>query len=91
MRMALGASRMEILKMILRQGSFLVGSGVAAGLLLTFAATRGISSLLVGVSPTDPLTLAAASIFLATVGLLASFIPGRRAMKVEPLRALKYE
>lgn len=90
-RMALGASRGEILKIILKQGFRLVGGGVAAGLVLTFAATRGISSLLVGVSPSDPLTLALASIFLAGVGLLASFIPGRRAMKVEPLRALKYE
>lgn len=90
-RMALGASRLEVLKMILKQGSFLVGGGVAAGLLLTFIATRGIGSMLVGVSPTDPLTLVLASAFLAAVGMLASLIPGRRAMKVEPLRALKYE
>ena len=90
-RMALGASRASILKMILRQGAFLVGGGVIAGLLLTIVAARGIGDLLVGVSPSDPLTLALASIFLAGVGLLASLIPGRRAMKVEPLKALKYE
>jgi ABC-type lipoprotein release transport system permease subunit len=50
-----------------------------------------MSSLLVGVSPSDPLTLGAVSILLAAVGLVASFIPARRAMKIEPLRALKYE
>lgn len=90
-RMALGASRLNILKMILKQGSMMVGGGLAAGLLLTVVAGRGISSLLVGVSPTDALTLVLASLFLASVGLLASFLPARRAMKVEPLRALKCE
>lgn len=90
-RMALGAGRLTILKMILKQGFYLIGGGLAAGLLLTFAATRGIGSLLIGVSPTDPMTLGLASLFLAAVGLLASFIPARRAMNVEPLKALKYE
>ncbi len=90
-RMALGAGRLTILKMILMQGFYLIGGGLAAGLLLTFAATRGISSLLIGVSPSDPLTISLALAFLGGVGLLASFIPARRAMNVEPLRALKYE
>lgn len=90
-RMALGADRLTILKMVLKQGFMLVGGGLVAGLLLTVAATRGIGSLLVGVSPSDPLTLTLAAAFLATVGLLASFIPARRAMNVEPLKALKYE
>ena len=90
-RMALGADRGDILKMVLRQGLVLVGAGVVAGLVLTFFAARGMSSLLVGVSPSDPLTLGAVSVLLALVGLLASFIPARRAMKVEPLKALKYE
>src|SRR4029077_12599517 len=90
-RMALGADRRDILKLVLRQGFVLVGLGVLAVLLLTFFAARGMSSLLVGVSPSDPLTLAAVSILLAVVGLVASFIPARRAMKIEPLRALKYE
>jgi len=58
---------------------------------LTFFAARGMSSLLVGVSPSDPLTLGVVSVLLALVGLFASFIPARRAMKVEPLKALKYE
>ena len=90
-RMALGADRLDILKMVLRQGCMLVGGGVVAGLVLTFLAARAISSLMVGISATDPLTLAAVSLFLAAVGLLASFIPARRAMNVEPLKALKYE
>jgi predicted permease len=90
-RMALGADRGDILKMVLRQGLVLVGAGVVAGLVLTFFAARGMSSLLVGVSPSDPLTLGVVSVLLALVGLFASFIPARRAMKVEPLKALKYE
>ena len=89
--MALGADRGDILKMVLRQGVVLVGGGVLAGLLITFVATRGIANLLVGVSPGDPLTFALVSVFLLAVGLLASYIPARRAMNVEPLKALKYE
>ena len=90
-RMALGASRTDILKMILRQGLFLIGGGVIAGLLLTFLAGRGLNSLLVGVSGSDPITLVLASFLLAAVGFLASFIPARRAMNVEPLRALRFD
>jgi predicted permease len=90
-RMALGADRGDILKMVLRQGVILVGIGVVAGIGVTLLLTRGISGLLVGVSPSDPLTFAAMAAFLATVGLLASYIPARRAMNVEPLKALKYE
>jgi putative ABC transport system permease protein len=89
--MALGAGRGDILRMVLRQGFVLVGAGVFLGLLFTVAGMRLIASLLVGVSPTDPLTLGLGSVLLAAVGLLASFIPARRAMRVEPLRALKYE
>ena len=90
-RMALGAGRGDILKMVLRQGFILVGSGLLAGLVLTFLAARGIVSLLVGVSPSDPVTLISVALLLAAVGLVASYIPARRAMNIEPLRALKYE
>jgi ABC-type antimicrobial peptide transport system permease subunit len=90
-RMALGAGRGNILKMVLRQGFVLVGSGLVVGLVLTFIAGRGLGSLLVGVSPSDPLTMIVVSGLLGGVGLVASFIPARRAMKIEPLRALKYE
>jgi predicted permease len=90
-RMALGAGRDDILKMVLRQGFVLVGAGLVAGLVLTFVAGRGLGSLLVGVSPSDPLTLIVVTLLLGGVGLVASFIPARRAMRIEPLRALKYE
>jgi len=90
-RMALGADRRDILKMVLRQGVILVGIGVGVGVGVTLLLTRGISGLLVGVSPSDPVTFAAMSAFLAAVGLLASYIPAHRAMNVEPLKALKYE
>jgi putative ABC transport system permease protein len=90
-RMALGAGRGDILKMILRQGFVLVGGGLIAGLVLTFLAARGLSSLLVGVAPSDPFTLISVALLLAAVGLVASYIPARRAMNTEPLRALKYE
>jgi predicted permease len=90
-RMALGAGRGDILKMVLRQGIMLVGAGLLAGLVLTFIAGRGIGSLLVGVTPSDPVTLIVVALLLAAVGLVASFIPARRAMKIEPLKALKYE
>jgi predicted lysophospholipase L1 biosynthesis ABC-type transport system permease subunit len=89
--MALGAGRGDILKMVLRQGFVLVGAGLLAGLVLTFVAARGIVSLLVGVSPSDPVTLISVALLLAAVGLVASYIPARRAMNIEPLRALKYE
>ena len=89
--MALGATRSRILAMVLRQGLALVGVGVVVGLALAFLAARSLANFLVGVSPSDPLTFAAVALFLLFVGLLASFIPARRAMKVEPLRALKYE
>jgi predicted permease len=90
-RMALGASRGNILLMILRQGIFLIGGGVLAGLILTVLARRGLSSLLVGITGSDPLTLALASLLLAAVGFLASLIPARRAMNVEPLKALRFD
>ncbi|MGZ4875000.1 MAG: ABC transporter permease [Candidatus Angelobacter sp.] len=90
-RMALGAGRGDILKMVLRQGFVLVGAGLLAGLVLTFLAARAIVSLLVGVSPSDPVTLISVALLLGVVGLVASYIPARRAMNIEPLRALKYE
>jgi predicted permease len=90
-RMALGASRGNILLMILRQGIFLIGGGLLVGLVLTILARRGLSSLLVGITGSDPLTLLLASLLLATVGFLASFIPARRAMNVEPLKALRFD
>ncbi len=90
-RMALGAQRREVMSLVLRQGLALTAVGVAGGLAGAVGLTRLISSLLYGVRPTDPLTLTLATLTLAGVALLASYIPARRATKVDPMVALRYE
>ena len=90
-RMALGASMAEVLKLILRNGIVLTLTGVAIGLALAFALTRLMTTLLFGVAPTDAMTFALVSGGLVLVALLACFIPARRATKVDPLVALRYE
>jgi putative ABC transport system permease protein len=90
-RMALGAGRGDILKMVLRQGVGVVGVGLALGLALAFAGTRVLADLFVGVKPADPLTFTAVAILLSGVALLACWIPARRATRVDPLVALRYE
>jgi putative ABC transport system permease protein len=90
-RMALGAGRGDILKMVLRQGLGVVGVGVAMGLLAAFAGTRAIARLFVGISPTDPWTYTSVGILLTGVALLACWIPARRATRVDPLIALRHE
>jgi putative ABC transport system permease protein len=90
-RMALGAERRDILKLVVGQGSQVILAGAGMGMLGALALTRFVSSLLFGVKPTDPLTYLAVSLLLFAVALLASYIPARRATKVDPLVALRYE
>ena len=90
-RVALGATRGQVLKLVLRQGVWVVIAGTVLGLLATIGVSRGIGSLLVGISATDPLTFFAATFFLVFVALCACYLPARRAMKVDPMVALRYE
>ncbi|HEX8140370.1 MAG TPA: ABC transporter permease [Pyrinomonadaceae bacterium] len=90
-RMALGAQARDVLKMILGQGMILTLVGVGVGVAVALLLTRVMASLLFGVSATDPLTFIAVSVLLAFVALLACLIPARRAMKVDPMEALRYE
>jgi predicted permease len=90
-RMALGAQLRDVMKLVLRQGIALVIVGIVIGLFGAFLVTRVLSSFLLNVGTSDPLTFAAVSVLLVFVALLACYIPARRATKVDPLIALKYE
>jgi ABC-type antimicrobial peptide transport system permease subunit len=90
-RIALGAERRSVFSMILRQGVRLAGLGIAIGLLAALAVTRLMASFLYGVQATDPLTFAAVSLLLMGVALLACYLPARRATRVDPIIALRYE
>jgi putative ABC transport system permease protein len=90
-RMALGAERSDVLLLVCKQGLGLAGVGLAAGLALALGATRLMSKVLFGVSPTDPLTFASIMAILAVVALLACYLPARRATKVDPMVALRCE
>jgi predicted permease len=90
-RMALGAGRSDVLWMVLRQVVVLAGAGLAIGIPASLAATRLVRALLFGLEPGDPLALAAAALVMAAVAMLAGYIPARRASRMDPLAALRYE
>jgi len=90
-RMALGAQPKDVLKVLMTHGFMLVSVGVGLGLAASFALTRLMTDLLFGVEPTDKATLGAMTLLLVAVALVACFVPARRAMKVDPLVALRYE
>lgn len=90
-RMALGAQRRDVLRLVLQQGMLPVAFGSAAGTAGSLAAARLISSQLYGVSPTDPLTLASIILLLLAIALLSCWLPARRAAKIDPMEALRHE
>ena len=90
-RMALGASKQDVLRLVLSHGVRLMLIGVGVGLALSFAVTRFLASLLLGITSTDAITFSFVAILLCTVALFACFLPARRAMRVDPMVALRYE
>jgi predicted permease len=90
-RVALGASRGEIVGMVLRESLTLVGIGTVIGIALALGASRLISSLLYGLKPTDPVTIAMAALLMLAAAAFAAYVPTRRAAKVDPMVALRYE
>jgi putative ABC transport system permease protein len=90
-RMALGARRGDVLRMVLAQGAKIAGAGVVIGIVASFGLTRLMTNLLFSVSPADPATFAAVAIVLVLVALIASYVPARRTLRVDPMIALRHE
>ena len=90
-RMALGANAPQVFKLVIGQGLFLIAMGLGIGMLLAMLGTHFLTSLLYGVSALDPLTFAGVSLTLASVAFLACYFPARRAMRVDPMRALRHD
>jgi len=91
LRIALGAQRVNVFSLVVVKGLKLAAIGSAIGLVCALAVTRLVSRLLYGVSPIDPVTFASVSFLLVAVAMLASWMPARRATKIDPMEALRYE
>jgi hypothetical protein len=90
-RMALGGQRSDVLRLVLGEGTRMAALGVGIGIAVSMAITRLMSTLLFGISATDPLTFVGVAVLFSLVALRASYIPARRAMRVDPIVALRYE
>jgi ABC-type antimicrobial peptide transport system permease subunit len=90
-RMALGAQCNDVLKLVFKKGLTLILVGVVVGVAGALALTRVLTSFLYGVTPTDPVTIVAICVLITAVGLVACYIPARRATKIDPMVALRYE
>jgi len=88
-RIALGASRLRVLQLVTRESVLLTLPGLFVGIVVAIVTGRFFGSMLVGVSPTDPLTVAGAAVFLIAVSMLASYLPARRALRIDPIVALR--
>jgi putative ABC transport system permease protein len=90
-RMALGARRADVFRLVARQGLTMAGAGVAVGLAASLAAAQVMETMLYGVKPRDPVIFATVPVLLIAVALIASYIPARRASKIDPMAALRME
>ena len=90
-RMALGASPASVVWLVLREGFIPVLIGIIAGIPFAIVAARLMKSLLFGVAPTDPATLAASALFMLSIAAVAAYLPARRASRVDPITALRYD
>jgi ABC-type antimicrobial peptide transport system permease subunit len=89
--MALGARGQDVLRLVLVESLWLVAIGIVVGIAIAMAGGRVVSSLVFGLAPTDVTTMGAAAVILASVALIAGYLPARRASRVDPLEALRYE
>ena len=90
-RMAIGAARRDVLWLVMREVLFLLAAGIIVALPVSWALTQSVRSQLYGIQPTDPLSIAVATLVIAAVAVAAGYIPARRATRVDPMNALRYE
>jgi ABC-type antimicrobial peptide transport system permease subunit len=90
-RIAVGARHVDVLWAVLKQGAAIALAGIGVGVLAALGLARLAASLLYGISPEDPTTLLAGMVLLVTIALIASYVPARRAMRLDPTRALRHE